>query len=138
MTQAGFSGNPRYVRPAVAALSVLAGVGAANLAQLVPTLAAVNGSDQGVGLLRGRLAQGLDEFWSISTDFSSSPRERPAAGAASARLRVGSFRVYRRDEITFPLARGEWKVDDAPLQDFCREFTPAIRERIPTIRVVTR
>jgi hypothetical protein len=34
MTQAGFSGNPRYVLPAVAVLAVLAGVGAANLASI--------------------------------------------------------------------------------------------------------
>ena len=33
MTQAGFSGNPRYVLPALAVCSVLAGVGAAHLAQ---------------------------------------------------------------------------------------------------------
>jgi hypothetical protein len=83
MTQAGFSGNPRYVLPAVAVLSVLAGVGAAQLAWLGE--AALNGGDKGTGLVR-RFAHGLDEFWSISTDFSSSPRERTATGSASARL----------------------------------------------------
>ena len=39
MTQAGFSGNPRYVLPALAVGAVLAGVGAANLAQAVPSRA---------------------------------------------------------------------------------------------------
>jgi hypothetical protein len=38
MTQAGFSGNPRYVLPALAIASVLAGVGAAHLAQVAPAL----------------------------------------------------------------------------------------------------
>jgi hypothetical protein len=38
MTQAGFSGNPRYVLPAIAIAAVFAGVGAARLAQAVPTL----------------------------------------------------------------------------------------------------
>jgi hypothetical protein len=36
MTQAGFSGNPRYVLPALAIAAVLAGVGAANVAQALP------------------------------------------------------------------------------------------------------
>jgi hypothetical protein len=36
MTQAGFSGNPRYVLPALAIACVLAGVGAANAAQALP------------------------------------------------------------------------------------------------------
>jgi hypothetical protein len=36
MTQAGFSGNPRYVLPALAIACVLAGVGAANVAQALP------------------------------------------------------------------------------------------------------
>ncbi|MBA3264005.1 MAG: hypothetical protein H0T69_16365, partial [Thermoleophilaceae bacterium] len=39
MTQAGFSGNPRYVLPALTVGSVLAGVGAARLAEVLPTLA---------------------------------------------------------------------------------------------------
>jgi hypothetical protein len=38
MTQAGFSGNPRYVLPALTLWSVLAGVGAGHLAQLAPAL----------------------------------------------------------------------------------------------------
>jgi hypothetical protein len=39
MTQAGFSGNPRYVLPALAVLCVLAGVGAARAAQAGAALA---------------------------------------------------------------------------------------------------
>jgi hypothetical protein len=62
MTQAGFSGNPRYVLPAVAVLSVLAGVGTAHL------------------------ARGLDEICSIYTDFSSRPPARPAAVVAAVAL----------------------------------------------------
>jgi hypothetical protein len=38
MTQAGFSGNPRYVLPALAITAVLAGVGTAHLAQAAPAL----------------------------------------------------------------------------------------------------
>jgi hypothetical protein len=41
MTQAGFSGNPRYVLPALALVAVLAGVGAAHLARTPPPVAAV-------------------------------------------------------------------------------------------------
>ena len=44
MTQAGFSGNPRYVLPALAVSSVLAGVGAAYLAEVVPALAGCAGA----------------------------------------------------------------------------------------------
>jgi hypothetical protein len=40
MTQAGFSGNPRYVLPALVLLSVLAGVGAARTAEVGGALAA--------------------------------------------------------------------------------------------------
>jgi hypothetical protein len=40
MTQAGFSGNPRYVLPALVILCVLAGVGAARTAELCGALAA--------------------------------------------------------------------------------------------------
>src|SRR5918999_1404336 len=39
MTQAGFSGNPRYVLPALAVLCVLPGVGAARTAQAAPAAA---------------------------------------------------------------------------------------------------
>ena len=243
MTQAGFSGNPRYVLPAVAVLSVLAGVGAAQLAWL------------GEAALVRRFAHGLDEFWSISTDFSSSPRERTATGSASARLagvvaavalialagqsfaharverlrgeahevgmrmqlhrdlaaavraaggaqavralgwsttnralqtrlawelgvpmeltesltdyrvifrssreplvgrvymtgrarhrqtlaRVGSFRVYRRDGITFPIVRREWQTFQGPFTGLLQGIhTRVNRGRIPTVRVVTR
>jgi hypothetical protein len=40
MTQAGFSGNPRYVLPALVLLSVLAGIGAARTAEVGGALAA--------------------------------------------------------------------------------------------------
>ena len=52
--------------------------------------------------------------------------------------RVGSFRVYRRDGLTFPLARREWKLNPPftrPLQGI---DTRARSGRIPAPRVVTR
>ena len=58
MTQAGFSGNPRYVLPAVAVLAVLAGVGAANLT--------------------GMASRGLVEFLPYSGGFSTNPPAGPA------------------------------------------------------------
>jgi hypothetical protein len=64
MTQADFSGNPRYVLPALAVWSVLAGVGA------------------------GRLAQGFVEFWSICADFSTSPRTRRPRSALAGVVAV--------------------------------------------------
>jgi hypothetical protein len=60
MTQAGFSGNPRYVLPALAVGSVLAGVGAAFL------------------------VRGFVEFLSLSASFSTSPPGSRAAGRLAA------------------------------------------------------
>jgi hypothetical protein len=61
------------------------------------------------------------------------------AGHRQTLARVGSFRVYLRDEITFPLARREWKVDDGPFTGLLQGIhTRAIRGRIPTVRVVRR
>ena len=239
MTQAGFSGNPRYVLPAVAVLAVLAGVGAANLAS--------------IGLLRGRWPRGLDEKLVHIERNSSSPPERRASAArrlggvvaavalmalagqsfaharrqrlrAEARevgirmqlhrdlaravraaggaeavralgwattnralqtrlawelgvpmeltesltdyrvifrssreplvgrvymtgrarhrrtlARVGSFRVYRRDVISFPIARREWRAFDGPFTGLLQGIhTRVDHGRIPAVRVVTR
>jgi hypothetical protein len=240
MTQAGFSGNPRYALPAVAVLSVLAGVGAANLAQVVPALAAPRGLDEKlahternssrppepraagsatsrfagvvaavalIGLagqsfaharvqrLRGeahevavrmqvhrdlagalRAAGGAQAVrtlgWSTTnralqtrlawelgvpmelteslTDYRVIFRSwrEPLVGrvymTGRARhrqtlARVGSFRVYRRDGITFPIVRREWKVFEGPFTGFLQGINTRVnRERIPTVRVVTR
>jgi len=236
MTQAGFSGNPRYVLPAVAVLAVLAGVGAANLAELVPALGALNGSDKRAGRLRGLrqgpapgaagarvgglvaavavLALGAHGFldarvqrlrgethevgirMQLHSDLADAVRAAGGAEAVRAlgwsttnralqtRLawelevpmeltesltdyrvvfrssreplvgrvymtgraryrktlaRVGSFRVYRRDEITFPIARREWNTFEGPftgrLQGIHTRVNPG---RIPRGRVVTR
>ncbi len=62
MTQAGFSGNPRYVLPALAVSSVLAGVGAAYLAEVVPALAGSRWRLAGVVAAVGVLALGAHGF----------------------------------------------------------------------------
>jgi tryptophan 2,3-dioxygenase len=192
------------VLPAVAVLSVLAGVGAANLAQLMsperrtpgsaaPRLAGVVAAVALIALagqsfaharvqrLRGE-ARAVGIRMQLHRDLAETVRAAGGAGAVRAlgwsttnralqtRLawelgvpmeltesltdyrvifrswreplvgrvymtgrarhrqtlaRVGSFRVYRRDGITFPIARRDWKRSWVRLQDFCREFTPA-------------
>jgi len=53
--------------------------------------------------------------------------------------RVGSFRVYRRDGISFPIARREWRAFDAPFTGLLQGIhTRVDRGRIPAVRVVTR
>jgi hypothetical protein len=221
MTQAGFSGNPRYVLPAVTVLSVLAGVGAANLAGVVPALAALNraparararlagvvaavalialagqsfaharvqrlrGEAHEVGIrmqlhrdlaqavraaggaktvralgwsttnraLQTRLAWELGvpmELTESLTDYRVIFRSwrEPLVGrvymTGRARhrqtlARVGSFRVYRRDGIRFPIARREWKVFEGPFTGLLQGIhTRVNRGRIPAVRVVTR
>jgi hypothetical protein len=213
MTQAGFSGNPRYVLPALAVLAVLAGVGAANLAGVLPepgrtarlagVVAAValmalagqsfaharvqrlRGEAREVGIrmqlhrdlaqavqaaggaeavralgwattnraLQTRLAWELGvpmELTESVTDYRvifRSSRETLVGrvymtGRARHRqtlTRVGSFRVYRRDEITFPIARREWQAFDGPFTGLLQGIhTRVDRGRIPAVRVVTR
>ena len=219
MTQAGFSGNPRYVLPAVAVLAVLAGVGAANLAGvelLRGRWPAVPGSARPAGLvaavaliavggqsfaharverLRGEahevgirmqlhrdLAQAVQAAggaeavralgwattnralqtrlaWELGvpmelteslTDYRVIFRSwrEPLVGrvymTGRARhrqtlARVGSFRVYRRDGITFPIVRREWKAFDGPFTGLLQGIhTRVDRGRIPAVRVVTR
>jgi hypothetical protein len=231
MTQAGFSGNPRYVLPAVAVLSVLAGVGAANLAQLasrgmdefLPHTGSFS-SNPPAGALSARwaglvaavvvLALGTHGFldtrvqrlggearevgirMQLHRDLAQAVRAAGGAGAVRAlgwsttnralqtRLawelgvpmeltesltdyrvifrswreplvgrvyttgralhrqtlaRVGSFRVYRRDGITFPIARREWKAFEGPFTGLLQGIhTRVNRGRIPPVRVVTR
>jgi hypothetical protein len=211
MTQAGFSGNPRYVLPALAAL---AGVGAANLAQAVPPRAGATARLAGVGAtvallalaadgfvdsrvtrLRGeahevgvrmelhrelaravRMAGGPDAVqrlgwattnralqtrlaWELGvpmelteslTDyrvvFRSSQNELVGrvymTGRARFRqtlARVGSFRVYRRDGISFPIVLREWKLVERPFTGFLQGVhTRVSYGRIREPQVVTR
>ncbi len=219
MTQAGFSGNPRYVLPALAVLSVLAGVGAANLAGVVPALANRAGGSPSARLagvvaavalialagqsfaharvqrLRGE-AHEVGIRMQLHRDLAQAVQAAGGAGAVRAlgwattnralqtRLawelgvpmeltesltdyrvifrssheplvgrvymtgrarhrqtlaRVGSFRVYRRDGITFPIARREWRAFEGPFTGLLQGIhTPVNRGRIPAVRVVTR
>jgi hypothetical protein len=238
MTQSGFSGNPRYVLPALAVCSVLAGVGAAHLARVLPALveflstyasfptnrrtrgrqrarqparfggvaavaAAVpalvlsghgfvdarvkrlEGEAREVGVrmqthrdltravrlaggaravralgrattnraLQTRLAWELDvpmELTEGLTDYRvvfRSWREPLVGrvymtGRAKFRhglARVGSFRVYRRGGLSFPVVEREWKVVHGPFTRLLQGFhTRVTRGRIPGSRVVTR
>jgi hypothetical protein len=56
--------------------------------------------------------------------------------------RVGSFRVYRREGITFPVVqheRHEWRASEGPFTGLLQGIhTSMDRGRIPTPRVVTR
>jgi hypothetical protein len=204
MTQSGFSGNPRYVLPALAMCSVLAGVGAGQLARVpgglssfgrytrisrqTPGLAGVVAAVVvlalgGHAFLTARVSRLDDEAREVGvrmqlhSDLARAVREAGGAGAVRAlgwattnralqtRLawelgvpmartesltdyrvvfrssrevlvgrvymtgrarsrrtlaRVGSFRVYRRDGIAFPIATREWNqvgsAFTAPLQ----------------------
>jgi hypothetical protein len=192
MTQAGFSGNPRYVLPALAVGAVLAGVGAGHLAQVVPALArARTGAWRlagataalavlavaGQGFLAARVTRLEGEAREVGVrmrlhrDLAQAVREAGGAHAVRAlgsatsnralhtRLawelgvpmelvesvtdhrvvfrssrvliaggvymrgrakvrrtlaRVGSFRVYRREQISFPVAEPEWNAIHSP------------------------
>ena len=214
MTQAGFSGNPRYVLPALAVSSVLAGVGAAYLAEVVPALA-------GVALATGRRGRGRrcpragrarvpdrardsprrrgaggGGAHAAASDLARAVREAGGADAVKALgwattnralqtrlawelgvpmeltesltdyrvvfrssreplvgrvymtgraryrrtlVRVGSFRVYRRDGITFPEVHREWKALGGPFTGLLQGIhTRVDHGRIPGTRVVTR
>ena len=214
MTQAGFSGNPRYVLPALAVSSVLAGVGAAYLAEVVPALAGVRWRLAGVVAVVGVLALGAHGFLTARTtrldgeakevgvrmqlhsDLARAVREAGGADAVKALgwattnralqtrlawelgvpmeltesltdyrvvfrssreplvgrvymtgraryrrtlVRVGSFRVYRRDGITFPEVHREWKALGGPFTGLLQGLhTRVDHGRIPGTRVVTR
>jgi hypothetical protein len=221
MTQAGFSGNPRYVLPAVAICSVLAGVGAMHLARgldefgsiyadfssrslrrtaLVAAVALV--ALPGYGFLGARVVRLRAEAHEVAVrmelhrDLAEAVRK--AGGAATVTqlgwattnralqtrlawelgvpmeltesltdyrvvfrssreplvgrvymtgrarhrrtlVRVGSFRVYRRDGITFPAVHREWKLVDGPFTGLLQGIHTGVKQgRIPTARVVTR
>jgi hypothetical protein len=214
MTKAGFSGNPRYVLPALAVGAVLAGVGAANLAQAVPARAGATARLAGVGAsvallapaahgfldsrvtrLRGearevgvrmelhrdlaravRMAGGPEAVqklgwattnralqtrlaWELGvpmeltetlTDYRvvfRSSRDQLVGrvyitGRARYRetlTRVGSFRVYRRDGISFPIVAREWKLVERPFTGFLQGVHTGVSDgRIREPQVVTR
>jgi hypothetical protein len=230
MTQAGFSGNPRYVLPALVIGAVLAGVGAARLAQLVPTLvefsplyagnststparraapalaglvaavavltATAHGfADKRVDRLRYEVGE-VKERMQIHADIARAVHA--AGGAAKVKAigwatanralqtrlawelgvpmeltesltdyrvvfrssreplvgrvymtgraryrqtlaRVGTIRVYRRDDITFPIVDREWKSMFGPFTGLLQGIhTRAVDGRITPTRVVTR
>jgi hypothetical protein len=228
MTQAGFSGNPRYVLPALVIAAVLAGVGAARIAQagtnlvefsplydgnstrfrvavastggLIAAVAVLTAGAHGFAsqrvhrldyevhevqermqihadlaravhaaggaakvkaigwattnrALQTRLAWELGvpmELTESLTDYRvvfRSSRE-PLVGrvymTGRARHRqtlalVGTFRVYRRDGITFPQRRREWRLIQQPFTGLLQGFhTRAANGRIGRSRVVTR
>jgi hypothetical protein len=225
MTQAGFSGNPRYVLPALAVWSVLAGVGAAYLANAVPALAGrlagagarprlAGAPLAGVaaalavlalgahGFLEARVARLHDEAREVGVRMQlhsdlARAVQKMGGGAAVRKLgwattnralqtrlawelgvpmeltesltdyrvifrssreplvgrvymtgrarhrqtlaRVGSFRVYRRDGITFPIAHREWRAVGGPFTGLLQGIHTSVdRGRITGSRVVTR
>jgi hypothetical protein len=216
MTQSGFSGNPRYVLPALAVASVLAGVGTAGLvdagagfsrAARLPRLAGAAAGLVVVALVgasffeeRGRqlrsearqverrmdthrdLARAVDEVggpaaiaaigtatanralhsrlaWELGVPMDQvesvidhrvvfrARRERLNGrvylrGRAKSRrtlARVGGIWVYRRDGITFPLARREFEAVGSPFTSGLQGIhTSAKGERNFGARVVTR
>ena len=74
MTEAGFSGNPRYVLPALALFCVLAGVGAGRLAQAAEALAGGLGSR--LAPLGAALRRGADR---AGRPPAARPQHRPRA-----------------------------------------------------------
>jgi hypothetical protein len=233
MTQAGFSGNPRYVLPTLAIGSVLAGVGAAHSAQLprvfveflvlsasfstsppggrlaarlTAVVAAVAlAALAGHGFLQARVARLDDEAREVGQrmqlhrDLARAVQQ--AGGAAAIRklgwattnralqtrlawelgvpmeltesltdyrvvfrssqeplvgrvymtgrarqrrtlARVGSFRVYRREEISFPVVRNqrrEWRASEGPFTRLLQGVHTSVDGgRITEPRVVTR
>jgi hypothetical protein len=214
MTQAGFSGNPRYVVPALAVGAVLAGVGAGELARLLalrPTVAwrlagagaalaavAVLSSalvDERVGRLEYE-AREVGRRMQVHSDLAEAVRRAGGPGAVLASgtatsnrslhtrlawelevpmdavegmaghsvifrssrdmlvgrvfmsgrakrrvtlVRVGSIRVYRREGLSFPIARREWHPVGDPFTSLLQGFHKGKEHgRSGAARVVTR
>ncbi len=205
MTQAGFSGNPRYVLPALAVAAVLTGVGAAQLARARPApllaglalmalvgapfiaaratrladeahevrvrmrlhselaraVQAAGGADAVTALgsatsnraLQTRLAWELGVPMELVESLAGhrvifrSSREllvgrvymRGRARRRETLARVGTIRVYRRDQISFPLAVREWKAIDQPFTGLLQGIHTGTKQgRNSRPRVVTR
>jgi hypothetical protein len=214
MTQAGFSGNPRYVLPALVIGAVLAGAGAGELARLMalrPTpawrlagagaaLAAIAALAGGVvGARVDRLefeAREVGRRMQVHSDLAEAVRraggpevvlttgtatsnralhtrlawelEVPMdaveglaghsvifrssldmlvgrvymSGRAKRRVtlaRAGSIRVYRRDGLSFPLARRRWHPVGDPFTSLLQGLhNPPKGGRIGALRVATR
>jgi hypothetical protein len=209
MTQAGFSGNPRYVLPALAVGAVVAGVGAAELAKAPPggafagaavafgVLALAGGGfvDARVVRLRGEarevvIRMRLHSELADAVQAVGGPRVVNSQGFATANralqtrlawelgvpigavesttdyrlvfqssrvflagrvkvlgrarsrptlARVGSIRVYRRDDVTFPQRERQWASIGSSFTRPLRGIHTLAREgRIARTRVVTR
>jgi hypothetical protein len=130
MTQAGFSGNPRYVLPALAVLCVLAGVGAARAAEWVaapnarlararPALAVVLAALLVAPFVAGRVeglereAREVGERMELQRDLA---RAVDAAGGAEALRELGSATTNRalHSRLAWELGR--------PIQDVERGY----------------
>jgi hypothetical protein len=185
MTQAGFSGNPRYVLPALALACVLAGVGTARILALRPAALAATAAialvlvavpyageradrmerelhqvgvrmdlhrdlGEAVDRLGGPLAVGAlgtatanrayhsHLAWELGVPISVVEAVIPhrvvfrswrvlsagrvymtgRAGVRRTILRLGDWRVLRRSQITFPLARAQARRDGAVYSKF--------------------
>jgi hypothetical protein len=205
MTESGFSGNPRYVLPALALFVVLAGAGAAQVARTPPPVAAVGLAAlalAGSGFLHSRVTRLRGEAHEVSirmqlheelaravkavggpevvraqgfatanralqtrlawelgvpigavestTDYRivfRSSREPIAGrvkvlGHAKSRpmlARVGSFRVYRREGVTFPQNEHYWATIGQPFTRPLQGIHTLVKDgRIAGPRVVTR
>jgi hypothetical protein len=218
MTQSGFSGNPRYVLPALAVAALLAGVGTAGLVEAGSELAGragrplprLAGAAAGLAVVavvgapfleeRGRqlrsearqverrmdthrdLARAVDQvggpgaiaaigtatanralhsrlawelrvhidrvesvtdhrvvFRSLRERLNGSVYMRGRAKSRRTLARVGGIWVYRRDGITFPLARRELETISSPFTSGLQGIhTSAKGERNFGARVVTR
>jgi hypothetical protein len=90
MTEAGFSGNPRYVLPALALIAVLAGVGAAQLAHACSRLAGAVPRLRPPALAGTALAVALLAFASAGFLDSRVHRLRGEAHEVGVRMQVHS------------------------------------------------
>jgi hypothetical protein len=205
MTEAGFSGNPRYVLPALTVIAVLAGAGAAQVARTPPPIAAVGVLVLGLvgaGVVSSRVSRLEGEAHEVGVRMElhrelaravrsvGGPRAVTSQGFATANralqtrlawelgvpigavesttdyrvvfrssreliagrvrvlghakrlrtlARVGSIRVYRRDQVSFPQVERQWAAIAAPFTRPLQGFhTFAKVERIGDSRVVTR
>jgi hypothetical protein len=116
MTQAGFSGNPRYVLPALAIACVLAGVGAARAAE-----AGAAAAGQLAGAARARRPAGAALALGLVVLLAA-----PLVTARVQRLGVEAREVDRRMELQRDLARA---VDAAGGADALRSLGSATTNR---------
>ena len=118
MTQAGFSGNPRYVLPALATGAVLAGVGAANLAQAVPSRAPSAARLAGVaatvallalaahGFFDSRVTRLRGEAHAVGCAWSSTATSRAPSGWPGPRRGEGAGEGHDEPRVPEPARLG--------------------------------